>query len=129
MFNLVTLHFPVLNVMRFLLVHFSSLLRMAAQHSDVPSAPPSSDDTRKLAEGTLCLITQIINEDVKLDWIQYWPLVYTTHYWAPHRSLIITLWAQLFIFSNIAELKSPVESTLLLHLCTIAKCFFCICSE
>lgn len=43
-FKLVTLCFPVLNVMRFLLVPFSRLLRMETQHSGVSGASPSFDD-------------------------------------------------------------------------------------
>jgi len=39
----------------------------------------------KLAEGTLCPITQIISKDVEKDWTQYWPPVYTASYWPPAR--------------------------------------------
>ncbi|KAK4824875.1 hypothetical protein QYF61_021082 [Mycteria americana] len=39
----------------------------------------------KLAEGTLCSIIQIINEDVEQDWMQYRPLGYTASYWPSAR--------------------------------------------
>ena len=39
----------------------------------------------RLAEGTLCPIIQIINEGIKQDWNQYWPLGYTTSQWPPTR--------------------------------------------
>jgi len=66
------------NVMKFLLAHFSGLLRMAAQHCGVSDTHPDFDVTRKPADDTICPIIQIINEDVEQGWSLYWLLVYTT---------------------------------------------------
>jgi len=35
-----------------------------------------------LSESTFCPIIQIIDE-VKQNWMQFWPLAYTTSYWSP----------------------------------------------
>ena len=70
-----TLHFPLLNFMRFLAAHCSSLSRSLCtteQHDPlVYSCSSQLGVIYKLAEGTLCPILQIINEDVKWDWTQY----------------------------------------------------------
>lgn len=51
----------------------------------------------KLAEGMLCPIIQIINEDFKQDWTLYWPLGYTASHWQlDFMPLITTLSAWLF---------------------------------
>ena len=52
----------------------------------------------KLAEDTFCTIIQIINEDVKQDRTQYWPLGCTSSHWPLIRlcNMITTLCLQLF---------------------------------
>lgn len=39
----------------------------------------------KFSEATLCLITQVINEDFKQNWAQYWSVGYIACYWPPNR--------------------------------------------
>ncbi|KAK4825450.1 hypothetical protein QYF61_027605 [Mycteria americana] len=68
------LHFPLLNFMRFLSAHFSSLSRslwMAVRPSGVSDTPPSFVSSANLLEGTLSPTIQIISEDVEHDWAQY----------------------------------------------------------
>lgn len=82
-----TLHYPLLNSMRFLLAQFSSLsksLQMMAQPCGISAAPPSSvPSVNRFAHGMLSPIIQIANEDVEQDWPQHQPLGYTTTDWPP----------------------------------------------
>lgn len=86
--------FPLLNGVRFLPLHFFSLLRllwMAAQRSQFCVIS-------RLVEGILWPITQIIKEDVNQGQTLHWPLQYTasTGSQLDFEPLITTLLAWLF---------------------------------
>lgn len=64
-----------LNCMRFLPAHFSSMSRSLWWLPNPPVYPPCLPVLYHLQNcWTLCPTTQIVNEDVKQDMIQYWPL-------------------------------------------------------
>lgn len=72
---------------RFLSTHLSSLFRSLwiAAHSSDESARHPSLVIYKFTEGIFYPIIQIVNEDVKQGWNQYWSLGYSAHYWTPSR--------------------------------------------
>lgn len=94
-------HFPLLNFMRSLLVHFFILSRslwMAAQLSDVSTSPPNFVITHKLAEGAgSCTVIQFIKEGINIDpSIDTWGRLLVTGLQMHFVSLITRLWAQQF---------------------------------
>lgn len=56
---------------------------MAAQASGLSATPLNF--VCILSEGTLYPIIQFINEQVKQDWTQYYPLGFTASHWPPGR--------------------------------------------
>lgn len=69
-----TLHFPLLNSMRFLSMHISSLLKspwMSGQPSCDLVTPPSFGSSANLLETRPCTITQLDNKYFEQDWTQY----------------------------------------------------------
>lgn len=56
---------------------------MAAQASGLSATPLNF--VCKRSEGTLYPIIQFINEQVKQDWTQYYPLGFTASHWPPGR--------------------------------------------
>lgn len=81
------LHFPLLNFMMLLSAHFSSPLRsfsMAGWSSGESATPPSVVPSVNLLK-VHSPPSQIINEDVNLDWAQCWSLGSTDAHWFPSR--------------------------------------------
>lgn len=75
------LHFPLLNLMRFLFTHFSTLSRsflMAAPLLGLSTIPPGIALSADLLR-VLCPLSQIISEDISC----HGRLRYTTNDWAP----------------------------------------------
>ena len=82
-----TLHLPWLNYIRFLSAQLSSLSRSHRMAAAFRCISHSSQFCviSKLAECKLELFIQVIDEEVKQDWAQYWPLRDTTCYQPPTR--------------------------------------------
>ena len=83
------LHFPLLNCMRSLSAHLSSLprcLRIAARPPGLSATPPSLVSSANLLRVCSAPSSRpLIKEDVEQDRTQYRPLGDTTSYWPPPR--------------------------------------------
>lgn len=117
-----TWHFP-LSFMRFWFACFSSLSLstwMAAYPSGASATPPTFVSSADLAEGTLCLMVQVISEEIKQSWPRYRPLGHAARGWPPAGPLAVG--HNPFSLGSSASFHS---SSLSIYLaCTSSVCFW-----